>query len=61
MSNLKETIYKFIEKNNNNDKIISKSSIKTYSNYIHKLYKEFNNDNEFEPEFFLTNYKEVLK
>jgi len=61
MSNFKETIYKFIEKNNNNNKIISKSSIKTYTNYIYKLYKEFNNDNEFEPEFFLTNYKEVLK
>jgi hypothetical protein len=61
MDSLKQQIYKYIEKNNNNEKIISKSSIKTYTNYIYKLYKEFNNDNEFEAEFFLTNYKEVLK
>lgn len=61
MNNLKEQIYNYIESNNNNNKIITKSSIKTYTNYISKLYKELNGLDDFEPEYFLTNYKDVLK
>lgn len=61
MNNLKQQIYNHIEKNNNNEKIISRSSIKTYTNYISKLYKELNGLEEFEPEFFLSDYKKVLE
>ena len=61
MNNLKKQIYSYIESNNNNNKIISKSSIKTYTNYISKLNKEFNGYDEFEPELYLTNYKQIIE
>lgn len=60
MTNLRKQIYNYIEENNNDNKI-SSSSIKTYTSYITKLYKQFNNNDEFEPEFFLTDYKNIIK
>jgi integrase len=60
MTNLHKSIYNYISQNNKDEKI-SQSSIKSYVSYIKKIYMEMVGDINFEAEFFLMNYKEIIK
>lgn len=57
---MNKNIYNFLKENN--EKTISDVSLKTYTSHLNKLFYHFNSkDNEFEPEFFLIDYKNVIK
>lgn len=47
--------------NNEYNKSLSEQTLKNYSHYLKKIYNVFNNDNNFESEFFITDYKNIIK